>query len=83
MVTGMDGLTRTWGLLIGLTIVTTAIATLDGRLAAAGLLVLAWIKARCILGGFLHLKSAPGWLPAFTLPLAIWLGAIAALLAIT
>lgn len=73
---------KTWGLLVGLTLATTALAAFDGRLVAAGLLALAWVKARTILGGFLHLKSAPGWLAAFMLPLALWLAALAALLAV-
>ena len=75
-------LTKTWGALVGLTLITTLLASLDGRLAMAGLLMLAWLKARLILGGFLHLKSAPGWLTAFTLPLAMWLALMAALLAL-
>lgn len=78
----MDGLTKTWGLLIALTLITTGLAAWDGRLAVPGLMVLAWLKARSILGGFLHLRAAPGWLSAFTLPLAFWLAAIAALLAL-
>ena len=72
----MDALTRNWLLLIGFVGATLALAALDGRLAAAGLLALAWLKARAILGGFLHLKAAPGWLSAALLPLAIWLFAI-------
>ncbi|GAB1361912.1 hypothetical protein MASR1M32_11480 [Rhodobacter sp.] len=78
----MDQSIKTWGLLVALTLATTALATLESRLAAAGLLALAWTKARTILGGFLHLKTAPGWLGAFTVPLAIWLAAMAALLVI-
>ncbi|MBL4928751.1 cytochrome C oxidase subunit IV family protein [Fuscibacter oryzae] len=78
----MDRLTRTWALLIGLTLATTALAAWDGRLAVPGLMLLAWAKARGILAGFLHLRNAPGWLAAFTLPLALWLAAIAALMAI-
>lgn len=81
MVRVMDQAIRTWLLLVGLILATAALATVDGRLAAAGLLALAWTKARAILGGFLHLRAAPGWLTAFTLPLAFWLAAIAALLA--
>ena len=72
----MDALTRNWLLLIGFVGATLALAALDGRLAAAGLLALAWLKARAILGGFLHLKASPGWLSAALLPLAIWLFAI-------
>lgn len=79
MVREMDALTRAWGLLAGLTLATAALAAIDGRLAAAGVLALAWIKARTILGRFLHLRAAPGWLAAFTLPLGVWLAALAAL----
>lgn len=69
----MDALTRTWLSLIALTFGTAALAMFDGRLAVAGLLALAWCKARAILGGFLHLARAPGWLSAFTVPLAVWM----------
>lgn len=79
MVREMDTGTRTWIVLAGLTAATAALAGLDSRFAAAGMLALAWAKARTILGGFLHLGSAPGWLAAFTLPLAIWLAALAGL----
>lgn len=78
----MDGLTRTWAVLIGLTLATAALAACDGRLVLAGLMLLAWLKAGHILGGFLHLRAAPGWLAAFSLPLGVWLAAIAALLAL-
>lgn len=75
----MDALTRTWLLLLGLTLATALLAGIDGRLAALALLALAWLKARAILGGFLHLGAAPGWLGAAMLPLGIWLAAIGAL----
>ncbi|MCV2449133.1 MULTISPECIES: cytochrome C oxidase subunit IV family protein [Paracoccus] len=75
----MDALTRTWLLLLGLTLATALLAGIDGRLAALALLALAWLKARAILGGFLHLRAAPGWLGAAMLPLGIWLAAIGAL----
>ncbi len=78
----MDRLIRTWGLLIALTLTTTGLAIWDPKFAAPGLVLLAWLKAREILGGFLHLRAAPGWLAAFTFPLAIWLAAIGALLAV-
>ncbi|MDF3608175.1 hypothetical protein PE067_19720 [Paracoccus sp. DMF-8] len=38
-----------------------------------GILLLSFLKARLILGRFLHLATAPGWLVAFTVPIAIWL----------
>lgn len=78
----MDRLTLTWARLIAMTLVTTALATCDGRFAVTGLLLLAWLKARGILGGFLHLEAAPGWMTAFSLPLALWLVTIAAMLAV-
>lgn len=77
------GLAQSWGLLIALTLATTGLASLDDSLAAAGLLALAWLKARTILGGFLHLSAAPGWLTAFTLSIALWLTAIAVLLGVS
>lgn len=77
---GKMRLIQTWGLLVGLALATTALAGIDSRWAVLGLLALAWGKARLILGGFLHLGLAPGWRAAFTLPLAIWLAVLAALL---
>lgn len=75
----MDALTKTWICLIGLTLATTALAGFDGRLAALAVLALAWLKARLILGRFLHLEAIPGWLSAFTVPLALWLALIGGL----
>lgn len=72
----MDPLTRTWALLIALSAATVVLAPMPGAAAMAGLLVLAWIKARAILGGFLHLRAAPGWLAALTVPLALWMAAV-------
>lgn len=69
----MDDLTKNWLILIALTLGTVTLAAFDGRLAATGLLLLAWAKARAILGGFLHLNAASGWLPAITVPLGFWL----------
>ena len=74
----MDVLTKTWALLIGLTAATAALAGVSGRLAVILVLVLAFLKARLILGRFLHLAAAPGWLAAFTLPVGIWLALIGA-----
>ena len=78
----MDRLTRNWLVLIALILATTGLAALDGRIAAAGLLVLAWAKSRAILGGFLHLDQAPGWLAAFVVPLGLWMGLVWALAAV-
>lgn len=72
----MDVLTRNWLWLLALILATVTAAGFEGRPAAAALVVLAWLKARAILGGFLHLDRAPGWLSAFTVPLAIWLAAL-------
>lgn len=69
----MDQLTKTWVLLIALTLATATLAGVDGRAAVAGILLLSFLKARLILGRFLHLATAPGWLVAFTVPIAIWL----------
>ena len=68
----MDVLTKTWALLIGLTAATAALAGVSGRLAVILVLALAFLKARLILGRFLHLGAAQGWLAAFTLPIGIW-----------
>lgn len=69
----MDYLVKTWLWLVALTIATTVLAGFEGRVAVAGILGLAFFKARLILGRFLHLAQAPGWLAAFAVPLAIWL----------
>ena len=81
----MTGLTRIWLLLIALTAATTALAAsavLDRRLVAGLLLALAFMKARTILAGFLHLKPVTGWLSVATVPIAIWLALIWGLYAI-
>lgn len=69
----MDLLTKTWLTLIALTLATVILAGIDGRLAVAGILALAFFKARLILGRFLHLGAASGWLSAFAVPIGIWL----------
>lgn len=79
----MDPLTKTWGALIALTAATTALAGVSGRLAVIAVLGLAFLKARLILGRFLHLGAAPGWLSAFTVPIGIWLCLIGAGYALT
>ena len=78
----MDRLTRNWLLLIALILATTGLAAPDGRIAAAGLLALAWAKSRAILSEFLHLDRAPGWLSAFLVPLGLWMGLVWALAAV-
>lgn len=76
----MDRLTRNWLWLLGLTLATTLAALVPA--ASAGLLLLAFLKARAILGGFLHLRAAPGWLMAVSVPLALWLILLAGLYAL-
>lgn len=78
----MTSLTRIWLTLIVLIAATVTLAGFGGPVVAAGLLALALAKARVILGGFLGLSGAPGWLAAFTIPLAFWLAAIWGLYAI-
>ncbi len=72
----MDALTRNWLLLIALTLGTVAAGAFHGPVAAALLLVLAWTKARTILGGFLHLSAAPGWLSMAMVPLGLWMAVV-------
>ena len=72
----MTALPRIWLWLLALTAATTTLAVFPGRSATAALLGLAFLKARAILGGFLHLDHAPGWLTAVSVPLALWLGLI-------
>ena len=63
---------RDWAFLMALIGATLALSPHAGAMAAAGLLAFAWLKARVILGGFLHLGRAPGWLSALMLPLGFW-----------
>ncbi len=79
----MDPLIRHWLQLMGLTLATLLLAGIDSRLTTAGLLALAGLKARAILGSFLHLRAAPGWLAAVMLPLGLWLSAMAGLVVFT
>lgn len=69
----VDQLTKTWAALIALAAATTALAGVGGKWAALAVLALAFLKARLILGRFLHLGAAPGWLSAFAVPIGIWL----------
>jgi len=77
-----DVLTRIWLLLVALTIATVTLSTFDGRLVTALLLLLAFVKARTILSGFLQLKPSTGWLSAAMVPLGIWLVVLFGLYAI-
>lgn len=72
----MSDLLRTWLILLALIAGSLALAGHHNALAAAGLLGLSWLKARAVLGGYLHLARAPGWRMAFLLPLGIWLFAV-------
>ena len=77
-----DVLTRIWLLLVALTIATVTLSTFDGKLVTALLLLLAFVKARTILSGFLHLRPSTGWLSAAMVPLGIWLVVLFGLYAI-
>ena len=72
----MDALTRNWLWLLALIAGTVAVAAFSGSVAAAALMALAWLKARAILGGFLHLSGIPGWLSMAMLILGLWMAAI-------
>lgn len=72
----MDALTRNWLLLLALILATVATGAFAGPVAAAVLLALAWLKARAILGGFLHLSGIPGWLSMAMLVLGLWLALV-------
>lgn len=78
----MDDLTRNWLWLLTLIAATVLVAGIEGRIAAAVLLLLAWAKVRAILARFLHLDRAPDWLAAFRVPLAIWLAVLWGLYAV-
>ncbi|MFC3568863.1 cytochrome C oxidase subunit IV family protein [Paracoccus sp. TOH] len=73
---------KTWLWLLALVLVTVALAQGAGPLVGAGLLALAALKARAILGQFLHLAGAPGWLAAVMTPLLLWLALIGTLSAL-
>lgn len=67
-------LLRTWGLLVGLSLL-AALATqipMARWMAAAAILMLALFKARIILARYLDLHRAPGWLTGATTVFAIW-----------
>ena len=72
----MDVLTRYWLILIVLTIGTVLAGGFSGPVIMAVLLALSWGKARTILGGYLHLNGAPGWLSMAMVPMAIWMAVI-------
>ena len=72
----MDKLLKTWIFLIALALTPAILSHMGGPIVAALILLLAWLKARLILRGFLHLAPSSGWLSAFMVPLAIWLMAL-------
>jgi len=68
------GLTRTWGVLLGLSLASTGLAALisDGRggqAALTAILILAWIKAHLILKTYLGLGRLPHLLRGFDVAL--------------
>jgi hypothetical protein len=65
--------TRAWILLLVLSGISTALAAsgLGGGGIAAGLLLLAGLKAHVILSDYLGLSAAPAWLRGFDLALAL------------
>lgn len=72
----MNPLTRNWLLLVAMVVATTLLAPFSGAVVTAALLVLAFLKAGAILGGFLHLSQAPGWRTAMLVPLGLWMTAL-------
>ncbi len=69
-------LTRSWGILIGLSLASTALAALvslghGGQVALAAILLLAWIKAHLILKTYLGLGRIPNVLRGFDIVLAL------------
>ena len=84
----MERLRLAWLQLCALTLASTAVAYVAGQLSAqfagtavatALLITFAFFKARIILGTYLHLASAPGWLGAASSVLGIWLALICGL----
>lgn len=67
------GLTRTWGLLIGLSLGSTALAAAGnaGHWALAAILLLAWLKAHLILKHYLGLGRIPPILHGFDIVIGL------------
>jgi hypothetical protein len=70
------GLTRTWGVLMALSGVSTGIAALvseggGGQVAVAAILLLAWIKAHLILKTYLGLRAVRPVLRGFDVALGL------------
>lgn len=77
-------LTRTWALLIGLSLASTVLAALvskghAGQLALGAILLLAWIKAHLILRTYLGLGQVPQVLRGFDIVLGLVMIAMLAL----
>lgn len=72
----MDPLTRNWLFLVAMVAGTTLLAPFSGAAVTAALLALSFLKARAIVGGFLHLSQAPGWLAVMLVPLGLWMAAL-------
>ncbi|MAU53191.1 MAG: nitric oxide reductase F protein [Roseovarius sp.] len=72
-----DPLLRAWGVLLGLSLGSTALSlrpwpTELAAPAGAVILTLAWLKARVILARYLGLAAAPSWRRGFDLALALF-----------
>lgn len=74
-------LTRTWAALVALSALTASLTALDPARAVLvpGVLILAGVKARLILGQYLRLCAAPAWQKGFDLGLLALLLAFAGL----
>ena len=77
-------LTRTWGLLIALSLASTGAAAvvsrgLGGQAAVAAILMLAWIKAHLVLRTYLGLGRTPQLLRGFDIVLGLCMIAMLAL----
>jgi hypothetical protein len=70
----MNRLVTAWLILIALSAVSTlmTLGLINGAAAGVILLVLAWFKARLILGDYLGLRAAPFWRRGFGLVLAVY-----------
>ncbi|MDO5630317.1 MAG: cytochrome C oxidase subunit IV family protein [Paracoccus sp. (in: a-proteobacteria)] len=70
-----DPLIRAWLVLIAASLLATAasLSPLPGRLAMVAVLLLAWVKARVVLGAYLELDETPAIRRAFDLALAVFM----------
>ena len=67
-----DPLIRAWAILIAASLLATgaALSPLPGRVAMVVVLLLAWVKARVVLGAYLELETYPPLRRAFDWALA-------------